>query len=55
LNEKMWSFNYNNIPRNIQRRIALMYVELRHGRVYTQCFGNCNGYYMMFSAMLYEF
>ena len=55
LNEKMWSFNYMNIPKETQRRIALMFVEIREGKVYQQCFGKCNGYYMMFAAMIYEF
>ena len=51
----MWSFNYMSIPKDIQKRIALMFVDIRHGKVYQQCFGPCNGYYMMFAAMVYEF
>ena len=45
LNQRMWSLDFNDIPAPILREIAIMYVQIKQGRVYTQCFGLYHGYF----------
>ena len=55
LNERMWAFDYTKIPNATARdSFAMMYVQIKKGAVYNNCFGICNGYFKQLASLIYD-
>ena len=51
----MWAFDYTKIPNaTLRDSFALMYVQMKQGGVYTNCFGRCEGYFKQLASLIYD-